>query len=74
VHELSVAPRSAGASAAYRARMHAPATVDTRFLAHLSKHLLCSRCLQHGVRTKIVQVISSRHRPRSLCSKCRSRR
>jgi hypothetical protein len=47
-------------------------SVDRHFLAHLSDLLLCSRCLRHGVRTPIRQVISARHRPRTLCRDCRT--
>jgi len=50
-----------------------PATtgnVDHGLLSRLSSLLLCSACLRRGVRTPVPQVISRRHRPRSLCAAC----
>ena len=46
--------------------------VDYSLLQRLSDQLLCSRCLKRGVRTPVVQVISTRHRLRSLCRSCRT--
>ncbi len=50
------------------------ARVDYGLLNHLSDQLLCSRCLKKGIRTRIVQVISRRHRLRSLCRACGAHR
>lgn len=36
-----------------------------------TNQLLCSNCLAEGRRTPVPQVISIRHRPRSLCASCR---
>jgi hypothetical protein len=47
------------------------AVVDRRFLTFVTELLLCSRCLQSGIRTPVRQVISPHHRPRALCSRCR---
>lgn len=43
-------------------------------LARFTGLILCSACLRLGVRTPVPQVISHRHRPRSLCPACRERR
>jgi hypothetical protein len=51
--------------------VQAVANVDRRFLTYFSDLLLCSRCLRRGIRTPVRQVISPRHRPRSLCRNCR---
>jgi hypothetical protein len=51
-----------------------PDTVDYRFMAHVSELLLCSRCLRNGIRARVRQVISRRHRPEPLCPTCRSDR
>jgi hypothetical protein len=47
--------------------------VDRRFLGFVSELLLCSRCFGNGVRRHVVQVISPRHRPRTLCRDCAAR-
>jgi hypothetical protein len=52
--------------------MHASAEIDRRFMSFVTELLLCSRCLRHGVRTHVRQVISPHHRPRALCERCRS--
>jgi superfamily II helicase len=54
--------------------VQASANIDRRFMSFLSDLLLCSRCLRHGFRTPIVQAISSRHRPRTLCRDCERHR
>ena len=48
------------------------ARVDLGLLSRLSDLILCSRCLRRGRRTRVAQVISHRHRPRSLCAACRA--
>jgi superfamily II helicase len=53
--------------------VQAAAEIDRRFLSFLTDLLLCSRCLRKGVRTRIVQAISPRHRPLTLCRNCRAR-
>jgi hypothetical protein len=53
--------------------MHAAADIDRRFLGFITDLLLCSRCLRHGVRTRVRQAISHRHRPLTLCRDCRAR-
>jgi hypothetical protein len=53
--------------------MHASAEIDRRFLSFVTELLLCSRCLRHGVRTRVRQVISPHHRPRALCDRCGTR-
>jgi hypothetical protein len=45
--------------------------VDYGLLNRLSDQLVCSRCLRRGIRTRVVQIISARHSPRSLCNNCR---
>lgn len=40
-------------------------------LERSTNQLLCSHCLAAGRRTPVPQVISTRHRPRSLCASCR---
>lgn len=52
--------------------MQAATNVDQRFLSYFSGLLLCSRCLRSGVRTPLPQIISPRHKPRSLCRDCRA--
>ena len=47
------------------------AKIDFGLLSRLTDLLLCSRCLRQGRRTPVPQVLSRRHRPRSLCSACR---
>lgn len=47
------------------------AKIDLGLLSRLTDLLLCSRCLRQGRRTPVPQVLSRRHRPRSLCSACR---
>jgi hypothetical protein len=49
------------------------ASVSYGLLNRLSDQLLCSGCLRRGIRRRIVQVISGRHRLRSLCPDCRMR-
>jgi hypothetical protein len=44
---------------------------DYRLMQYATDLLLCSRCLRSGVRTRVQQLISSRHRPRTLCRACR---
>jgi len=46
-------------------------TIDRRLLAHWSELLLCSRCLSFGIRRSVPQIISPRHKPRTLCRTCR---
>jgi hypothetical protein len=53
--------------------VHASAEIDRRFLSFLTDLVLCSRCLRHGVRTRVRQPISPRHRPLTLCRDCRAR-
>jgi hypothetical protein len=55
----------------WEAYVRASAEIDRRFLTFVTDLLLCSRCLKHGVRTPVRQVISPRHRPRPLCRDCR---
>jgi len=52
--------------------VQASAEIDRRFLHFLTELLLCSRCLRHGVRTIVPQVISRHHRPSALCRRCRA--
>jgi hypothetical protein len=40
-------------------------------LRRFSDQLLCSRCLRRGVKSRVAQIISERHRPQSLCAACR---
>jgi superfamily II helicase len=46
--------------------------VDFGLLSRLSHLLLCPRCLRQGVKTPVTQVISHRHRLRTLCRDCRA--
>jgi len=43
--------------------VHASAEIDRRFLSFVTDLLLCSRCLRQGLRTRVRQPISHRHRP-----------
>jgi hypothetical protein len=52
--------------------VHASAEIDRRFLSFVTDLLLCSRCLRHGVRTRVRQPISPRHRLLTLCRDCRA--
>ena len=45
--------------------------VDYRLLNRLNKLVICSRCLRAGRVTPIPQVLSSHHRLRNVCDKCR---
>jgi hypothetical protein len=49
-------------------------TIDLRLLAHWSELLLCSRCWGRGIRRNVPQLISPRHKPRTLCRGCREQR
>jgi hypothetical protein len=51
----------------------ASSIIDRRFLTFVTDLLLCSRCLKSGIRTRVRQVISPRHRPHALCGDCRRR-
>jgi hypothetical protein len=46
------------------------AAIDLGLLSRLTDLLLCSRCLRLGRRTPVPQVVSRRHRPRTLCPAC----
>jgi hypothetical protein len=54
--------------------VRASAEIDRRFLSFVTDLVLCSRCLQAGIRTPVRQVISPHHRPRGLCGRCRQDR
>jgi len=56
------------------AREPADRKISYRILSLWSDLLLCSRCLKGGVQRPVGQVISKRHRLRSLCSSCQGRR
>ena len=47
-----------------------PATIDFGLLERLTDQLVCSRCLKTGVRRPVMQVVSRRHQPRTLCHDC----
>ncbi len=47
------------------------AQVDQSLLKRRTDQLLCSRCLKTGIRRRVVQIISARHRLQSLCQPCR---
>jgi len=53
--------------------VQASADIDRRFLSFVTDLVLCSRCFRHGVRTRVHQPISPRHRPLKLCRDCRAR-
>jgi len=44
--------------------------IDFGLLNRMTDLVVCSRCFQAGRRNPVVQVISARHRPRSLCRHC----
>lgn len=44
--------------------------VNYRLLGLLSDLVICSRCLRNGTVTPVPQVISERHKPRTLCRRC----
>jgi hypothetical protein len=44
--------------------------VDYRLLAFITDLVICSRCLRSGEVTPVPQVVSPRHRLRSLCNSC----
>ena len=48
------------------------ASIDFGLLERLTDQVICSRCLRTGVRTPINQIVSRRHRPRTLCRDCQS--
>jgi hypothetical protein len=50
------------------------AKVEYGLLARLTEMILCSGCLRRGRRTAVPQVISRRHRPRTLCPACSEER
>lgn len=47
-------------------------TIDYGLLSRLTHLLLCGRCLRRGHKTPVTQVVSHRHRPRTLCVACRA--
>ena len=47
-----------------------PGKVDYRMLGMLSNLVICSRCLRSGRVTPVPQLLSARHKPRSLCTGC----
>ncbi len=49
---------------------HASDKVNYRLLGLLSDLVICSRCLREGVVTPVPQIISARHTPRALCTRC----
>jgi hypothetical protein len=53
--------------------VHASAEIDRRFLSFITDLVLCSRCFRRGVRTRVRQPISPRHRPLAMCRSCRAR-
>lgn len=48
------------------------ATIDFGLLSRLTPLLLCGRCLRKGTKTPVPQVVSHRHRLRTLCPDCRA--
>jgi hypothetical protein len=50
------------------------AKVDFGLLARLTDMIVCSGCLRRGRRTAVRQVLSPRHRPRTLCASCSAER
>ena len=44
--------------------------VDYRLLGLMSNLVICSACLRDGRVTPVPQLLSHRHRPRSLCRGC----
>jgi len=46
------------------------ATLEFGLLERLTDQLVCSRCLKSGKRRPVTQVVSNRHRPRTLCHAC----
>ena len=46
------------------------AKVDYRLLGLMSDLVICSRCLQAGRVTPVPQILSNRHKPRSICNDC----
>jgi hypothetical protein len=51
---------------------HVVANVDLGLLERLTHLVLCARCLRNGARKPVTQVISHRHRLRTLCPACRA--
>ena len=49
---------------------HTDPKVDCSLLRRWSNLLLCSGCLKKGIRKPLAQVISARHRMRTLCPGC----
>ncbi len=51
--------------------MNEPAPkIDFGLLNRLTDLVICSRCFQSGRLNPVVQVVSGRHRPRTLCQDC----
>ena len=48
------------------------ANVDLGLLERLTHLVICARCLRKGLKTPVTQVISHRHRLRTLCPACRA--
>lgn len=48
----------------------AASNVDYRLLGLLSDMVICSSCLRAGRVTPVPQIMSERHKPRSLCNAC----
>ena len=71
VAELWPAPQTATPRTRHALAMNASRTVSRRFLAHFSELLLCSRCLRHGIRTPVRQVISRAPPPARLVPRVR---
>ena len=50
----------------------ATSNIDLRLLNHLTDLVVCSRCFRAGRLKPVVQIVSERHRPRTLCRDCDS--
>jgi hypothetical protein len=50
--------------------MKCDGNVDYSLVKKRSELFLCSACLRAGFSTPVPQVVSSRHRPRTLCAAC----
>jgi hypothetical protein len=44
--------------------------IDYSLLDRFTDLFVCTRCLRSGVETRLPQVVSKRHRPRTLCGDC----
>ena len=50
--------------------MHGFPKIDFGLMERFTDRLLCGRCFRRGRRTPVPQIVSHRHRLRTLCPEC----